>query len=369
MSQPSPRTGGINATSAPYLLYGEEISYFSAKVRCALRLKGLWFEEIRRGYPEAARRTGLAMIPIVVTPEDETWQDSTDIFDRLEARHPDPPLLPPTPCQRIAAHLVELYVDEIGLLPAAAWRWGTPARLETSLAYFTALFGPRARPSADAVIRLAKEVGVDERSRPAIEAHTHALLAALSAHFEEQPYLLGDRMSYADCALMGLASGHLFNDLEARALLLETATPVVGWIDRCNAPAGFRGEAWLDDDALPPTLHEVLRVMGTDGLPLILDAMRSFEAWADDADPTAELPRAVGTARTELRGTLIERVARSYSQYMLQRVTDAVAAIAPADRAALGVALSGTGWEPILDATATRRVRKHGFQLELEPQA
>ncbi len=359
----------MNATSAPYRLYAEEISYFSAKVRCALRLKGLWFEEIRRGYPEAARRTGLRMIPIVVTPEDETWQDSTDIFDRLEARHPEPPLLPPTPCQRIAALLVELYVDEIGLLPGAASRWGTPARSEASVAYFAGLFGPRARQSADAVMALAKEVGVDESSRPAIEAHTHALLVALSAHFEQHAFVLGDRMSYADCALMGLVYGHLFNDLESRGVLLQTATPVVGWIDRCNAPAAFRADAWLADDALTATLHEVLRVMGMDGLPLILDTNRCFEAWAADTGPSAELPRAVGKVRAELRGTPIERLALSYSQYMFQRVTDAVAALSSADRAAVGFALSGTGWEPILDATPTRRVRKRGFQLELEPAA
>lgn len=359
----------MNATTAPYRLYGEEISYFTAKVRCAFRLKGLWFEEVRRGYAEAARRTGRPMIPIVTTPEDETWQDSTDIFDQLEARHPEPPLLPPTPRQRIAALLVELYVDEIGLLPGAAWRWGTPSRREAGTAYFTGLFGPRAQQSASAVIGLAKEVGVDEDSRPAIEAHTHALLAALSAHFEVHPYLLGDRMSYADCALMGLVYGHLFNDLESRTLLLETAPPVVGWIDRCNAPAGFRADAWLDDDALPPTLREVLRVMGTDGSSLILDQKQTFETWAASADATAEMPRKVGTAHSELRGTPIERLVESYSQYMLQRVTDAVAALAPAERASVGVALDGTGWEPVLAATLTRRVRKRGFDLELEPSA
>ena len=98
-------------------------------------------------------------------------------------------------------------------------------------------------------------------------------------------------------------------------------------------------------------------------------ALSAFEAWADEADPTAELPRAVGTARAELRGTPVERLALSYSQYMFQRVTDAVAALAPADCAAVSVTLRGTGWEPILDATPTRRVRKRGFQLELEPPA
>ena len=33
------------------------------------------------------------MIPTVVTPEDETWQDTSDILDALERRFPDPPLI------------------------------------------------------------------------------------------------------------------------------------------------------------------------------------------------------------------------------------------------------------------------------------
>ncbi len=40
---------------------------------------------------------------------------------------------------------------------------------------------------------------------------------------------------------------------------------------------------------------------------------------------------------------------------MLQRVTDALAALVLAGRAATAIALAGTGWEPILDATLTRR--------------
>ena len=84
----------MNRTDAPYRLHGFEVSYFTAKVRPALRYKGLWVDERRADYGEILRRTGLGFIPIVITPEDETWQDSTDVFDRLEARHPDPPLFP-----------------------------------------------------------------------------------------------------------------------------------------------------------------------------------------------------------------------------------------------------------------------------------
>ncbi len=54
------------------------------------------------------------------------------------------------------------------------------------------------------------QVGVAEASLPAIEAHPRDLLGALSAHFETHAYLLGDRMSCADCAVMGLVYAHLF---------------------------------------------------------------------------------------------------------------------------------------------------------------
>ena len=90
-----------------FRLYAAEISYFSAKVRPAFRYKRIPHVEIL-ATPDAYRRvivprTGLAMIPVVVTPEDETIQDSSDILDALEARFPDPPLFPPTPLRAFLA--------------------------------------------------------------------------------------------------------------------------------------------------------------------------------------------------------------------------------------------------------------------------
>ena len=54
-----------------YRFYGTKVSYFSAKVRPALRFKGLDYEEIQPTiavYREVILpRTGMAFIPIVVT--------------------------------------------------------------------------------------------------------------------------------------------------------------------------------------------------------------------------------------------------------------------------------------------------------------
>ena len=92
--------------TAPWRYYGCENSYFSAKVRPALRYKGLHFAELLptpAAYRDVIRpRTGgLAYIPILVTPEGDTWQDTSEILDALERRVPEPPLYPPTPVQRV----------------------------------------------------------------------------------------------------------------------------------------------------------------------------------------------------------------------------------------------------------------------------
>jgi glutathione S-transferase len=361
----------VNPTPAPYRFHAFEVSYFSAKVRPALRYKQLWFEELRADLAEVQRRTGLGFIPILVTPEGETWQDSSEILDRLEARHPEPPLFPRTPLQRIAALLVELYADEFGVAPAMQWRWGTPEREASSRARFVAMTGSEAAGNrfADAMVRRRDGVGATPEAAAALEAHTHELLAALSAHFAEHAYLLGARMSLADCALMGLAHGHLFTDLVSRRLLLETAVPVVGWIERCNVPCADRQGEWLPGDALPESLLRVLAVMGRDAAPILLGSVARFEAWADaNGRPGEEPPRGVGMLEAKLRGDPFRWGARSYTLWMLQRTLDVWRTLAPADRERVRAALSGTGWEAALDYVPRHRLGKNGFRLALEPR-
>ena len=125
----------------PYVFHAFEVSYFSAKVRPALRYKGLWFDEVHADYGRIRERTGHTYIPMLLTTDDEAWQDSTDIYDRLEERHPEPRLFPATPVQRIAAHLVELYVDEFALIPAMHYRWGSELGEASARARFIAMVG------------------------------------------------------------------------------------------------------------------------------------------------------------------------------------------------------------------------------------
>ncbi len=359
----------MNSTSAPYRFHASDLSYFSAKVRPALRYKRLWFEELRADRHEVQRRTGLGFIPILITPQDETWQDTSEILDHLEARHPDPPLQPTTPVQRIAALLVELYTDEFALLPAMHYRWASPLGAATTRARFAAMFGDAtaAERLADRMATARIHLGATDETGPAIEAHTKDLLAALSTHFAEHAYLLGARMSLADCALMGPVYGHFFNDLVSRRLLLETAVPVVAWVERCNAPNPASQGDWLAGDALAASFRNVLEVMAQDAVPVLLACIRTIEGWADTRPDDGEPPpRAVGMAVSALRGTPLQRVALPYTLWMLQRVLDAYATLAPDDRAAVDREIAGTGWEAVLAYEPRHRVAKRGFQLVFE---
>jgi glutathione S-transferase len=356
--------------AAPYKFYAAEISYFSAKVRPALRYKRVHYLEVMPDYRGVILpRTGMAFIPIVVTPEDETWQDTSDILDALERRVPTPPLYPTTPAQRLAAYVLELYADEFMLLPAMHYRWSFEESVTKARADFAS-----ASPEPASAARFAEKMqgtrpflGITDETAPAIEAHLADLLAALSEHFAVHPFLLGERPSLGDCALMGPLYAHLYLDAVPGRLLRATAPEVCRWIERMNRPDPDADGEWLPDDALAPTLRPVLTLVGSDAIPLILAGARAFDAWVDE-QPTRpdELPRGVGGHATALRGVPMQRFTSSYTPWMVQRPLDAYRALDAAGRAAVERAFAGTGCETLLAWTPRHRVGKRRLKLVLE---
>ncbi|MGH9409764.1 MAG: glutathione S-transferase N-terminal domain-containing protein, partial [Vicinamibacterales bacterium] len=178
-----------------YRFYASDVSYFSAKVRPALRYKRIPYIELL-ATPEVYRqiirpRTGLGFIPVVVTPGDETWQDTSEILDAIEERFPAPPLYPDDVVLRLVAYLFELYADEFLILPALHYRWSFPESTAKARADFAATTGhaEMANTFADRISGAVPFVGVVPASIPAIEAHTRELLDRLSAHLAHHAYV------------------------------------------------------------------------------------------------------------------------------------------------------------------------------------
>jgi glutathione S-transferase len=359
-----------------YRFYASEVSYFSAKVRPALRYKRIGFDEILPT-PEAYRevilpRTGLRFIPIVLTPEGEAWQDTSAILDALEVRVPDPPLYPKRPAQRIASQLLEIYADEILILPAMHYRWSFPESVAKARADFAANNGDPAAAGrfADRMSGSIRALGVVPETTGAIEAHTAALLAGLEAHFAAEAFLLGARPSLADCALMGPLYAHLYLDAVPGRLLRATAPRTCHWIERMNRPDPDATGDWLPEDALAPTLLALLALVGRDAVPIFLDTLRAVERWADaEGKPGETPPRVVGFHATTLRGASFQRYTSPYSLWMAQRVLDPYRQLDAAARERVDRALAGTGCEELLAYRPRHRIGKRGFALVLERPA
>lgn len=352
-----------------FLLYGAERSYFTGKVRPALRAKRVSFEEIlptREIYDDIRRRTGLRFIPVVVTPEDDTWQDTSEILDALEARIPLPALVPATPLQRVAAFLLELYADEFLILPAMHYRWSTPESERDARDAFAAMGGDpeRANRFADRMHGSIEALGVSAATAPAIEAHFTELLEHLEAVFTAQPFLLGHQPSLADCALMGPLYAHLYLDLRPGPLLRATAPRVAHWIERMNHPDTRTFAGFLPDDALAEPVRALLGLVGRDAVPLLLDTVRAVETWADEhAKPGETPPRVLGFHETALRGVRMPRYTNAYALWMVQRPLDAWAALNGTGRDHVSAALRGTGCDALLAHRPRHRFTKRAFQL------
>jgi glutathione S-transferase len=376
----SPKGTIMTTTSAAqfdrfYRFYASEVSYFSGKLRPALRYKRLPFAEILSTadvYRTVIRpRTGLSYIPVIVTPEDEVWQDTSDILDAIEARYAHPPLYPRTPVQHVLSLLIELYADEFLIIPGLHYRWSFAESEAKARADFAATNGDvdAANHFADRIKSFVPLIGVTPETIPAIEAHTRELLEGFSAHLGQHAYVWGGRPSLADCALIGPLYPHLYLDAVPGRLLRERAPRVCHWIERMNHPNPDENGAWLANDALAPTLRPLLDGIGADAVPLILDTVRAFEAWADTRPcDTDEPPRGVGMHRSRLRGVAVDRVTSPYTLWMVQRPLDAYRRLTPGEREAVDRAIAGTGCEALFAYQPRHRLGKRHFKLIVEPR-
>jgi glutathione S-transferase len=356
-----------------YRFYGTDYSYFSAKPRPALRWKQVPYEEILptpRAYRDVIKpRTGLSQIPVLVTPDDEVFQDSSVILDELERRFPFPALFPATPVQRLVGHAIELYADEFLLLPGVHYRWNYPESAAKAVPDFIASSGDAgsATKLAESVQVFTTLVGVLPETIAHVEAHTLELIDALEAHLGVHGYALGGHPSLADCALIGPFYAHWYLDAVPGRLLRERALGICHWIERLNHPDSQDRGAWVAGDAIPPTFAPIVRLAGRDAVPFVLDVARAFEAWADRHAPVAGfLPRVTGTHRTQLRGVAFERITTPYTLWMVQRVREAYVALDAAGRGAVDRAFAGTGFEAVFAYEPRWRVRRDPCRLVVE---
>ena len=212
--------------SDPYVLYGSHASYATAKSRSYLRKKGIPFVERLPAAPRfrahVRKSSENHRIPQLEAPDGTVVQDTTAIFDFLEARFPEPAAYPPGPRQALVARLFEVLLD--GLLGRVAWhyRWNF---MDENYGFVGREFGRSFKPQGSdeeldhygeviAERMEGKRAGLGDSSalRPVLDTIYFEVLEVLERHFCHHPYLFGGLPSVADHVLMGPLFGHLARD-------------------------------------------------------------------------------------------------------------------------------------------------------------
>ncbi len=320
-----------------YKLYGVEGSYYSAKIRCYLLWKGIPFKEIlsdRQAYTDViVPRVGYPIVPIVISPSDETLQDSAEIITILEQRHPLPAMIPTTPRRRFAAYLMELYADEWLKVPALYYRWHYDYEFASNMMGYnndpTANSEEQRRVGqriASRFMNWPENLGAIEVTRDAVEASFLECLALLEAHFSECRFAFGDRPCLADCAMMGPLYAHLYRDPHSGAIVRNKAPKLCAWIDRMNAPETTIKEESGVLDVVPMTMIAILQHLSSDYAPVLNTAIPLLQAWLGNWY-AGEIPRYAGSHRFTMgRGKSYAaegiRSIYPFEQWKLQRVLE-----------------------------------------------
>ncbi len=325
---------------ARYRIFGSELSPYSVKVRAWFRYKGIahdWLTRTPGNQAEYEAHARLPLVPLVITPDGEGFQDSTPIMERFEAAFPEPPTQPGDPMLAFLSALLEEYGDEWGNKHMFHYRWRDEADRVSAAKRIARSMLPdadedtvaeRARAVRERMVPRVSFVGSSPQTAPIIEASFARQLELLEAHLDGRRYLFGDRPAFAD---FGIAAQvwEAWTDPTGSTLVPPRTRD---WCRRMQDPAAEGPfEVW---DALAPTLT-----------PLLAEEVGArFLPWSD-ANARA-IADGAETFSADLAGGRWTQAPQRYHARSLRVLREKYAALA--DRAALDPVLEATGCRPWL---------------------
>jgi len=331
------------------IVYGSEYSYFTGKFEAFLRYKEIPYVRrplgVRLYAWKLPRLLGAAQLPTVQLADGRWMTDTTPMIAWLEGRRPEPAVIPAEPLQRFFALLIEDFGDEWLWRPAMHYRWSNAVDrrllstlLAGELVRVPLPLGLRRRWFARRQRRLfVAGDGVDERTRPHVEASYTRVLDILEPVLALRPFLLGDRPTVADYGVYGSMFRHFSLDPTPGRIMRGRAPAAYEWVARMwNARASRIGGADLLD-GLPPDLEPLLREAGETHLPMLAANAAAHAAGRRTHDLTVQgvTYRDVPTSR--------------YRVFALEKLRDAYLSLADEPRLEVERRLAATDClEPLL---------------------
>ena len=365
--------------SKPFTLYGWHLSYFAGKARCYLKYKGIPFVEgplnLYTLMVRNKRKTGVVVMPVLRTPEEQWLQDTSVIIDRMEARFPQTPVIPATPRQRFVAYLLEAWGDEWWIPIAMHTRWSYPE----NYALWEKDTGPALLPlfpkflqrkaaaiPAKAMRGKLHNVGIRPEQADMMNAWTVNMLDLLETHFAAQPYLLGGHPTLADFSLAGSMYGHLGRDPWPARELIAPRPHLRAWIDRmANPPVNAASAPLLPDDQIADTLLPIIQCIFAEFVPMLEGVLREVNQLLSNYPAGKPLPRGLGDVEMPMGNHSFKRAALPYTLWMAQRVLDCLHALPAEQQTSVDRWVREQGGARLLDLQLPR-LQRVGLRVAVE---
>lgn len=224
------------------VLHQWEMSPFCNKVRRILNFKQLPFEVV--DYNGLLARKAAALSPVGKLPvldyDGERVQDSDRIAEFLEARHPQPRLVPIDPLARAQGRIWSDWAAQSLYFHEIYFRMLDPVSLDRGLDLIC-----KGRPRWERAVlkavfkrrypRKLAQQGLARLPRAEVERQFFGLLADLDQVLATRPWLVGEALSLADLAVMCQLSELVrTSELAPRVLALPH---LKAWYDRIEAVA------------------------------------------------------------------------------------------------------------------------------------
>lgn len=364
-----------------YKYYGWQASYFAGKIRGYLNYKGVDYVErnitLQDMLKKIPKHTGRRAMPALETKQGEWFCDTPLIMEELEKRHKTPTVLADGPVQNFVAELFQNWVDDSWLPVALHSRWSYPENYEKvnreeggkNLLPFAPRF-VRNRITDKAFLQNMMQhlpiAGVIPEQFDLLEAWTTNLLDIFEAHFSEHGYLMGERPTVADFALLGPMFGHLNRDPWPKREWLDPRPNLQKWVEKMGRGDEAAGELLADDQILE-TLMPVIKIIFSEFVPFMQKTAEenTKHIKAEGLKSGDILPRGSERLSSTMMEGQFKRGSFTYSVWRMQRIQKMVAEYSQADKERLNAWLSKQGQPDFLSLDFGHELKRHGLTAAL----
>ena len=281
------------------------------------------------------------------TGEEEAVTDSSPIIRRLEMEYEGRSIIPPEPALGFIDMLLEDFADEWLTKAMFHYRWTYQADIKKAgdilpLHGLVSVSEEYAKTVGDIVrerqISRLSYVGSNETTRSTIEESFKRIVALLDRHFIEFPFLMGERPGASDFAVYGQLTCLALFDPTPQRFVLEHHPRVYAWVESLDDMSGYlvSDVDWLNIDALPQTLIDLLGEVGRIYAPYLLANARAVSEGAQRLQMT-------------LDGRIWEQNPFAYQLKCLQWLQDAYMNLEESDRQGVDKILAGTACEALFE--------------------